>query len=165
MCSLPSMLAPHLTETHADPMHAASLWVHNDPAWQCLEVLVALVSCIPSESYNLIAFSSTEFHEPWGEGFYGNITFRTKYSKVFHSLYTMWLWVTIYHRMKLLWWWLKKTLMYDCSIMLIGVILWLCSFSKMVGLGFYLDPWDNTLRYLLFPALLGIIISMSWNGP
>ena len=46
------------------------------------------------------------------------------------SVCKVWLRVSVFvptcHRKKLLWWWLSKALVYECSRMLLGVILLLC---------------------------------------
>jgi len=46
-----------------------------------------LVSSVPMGSYSLLASYSMEFSEPQGEGFDGDLPFRTKCSKVSHSLH------------------------------------------------------------------------------
>lgn len=74
-------------------MHAASVSVNSYGLCSCCLVgLVFLVSSIPSDSYTLPASSSMRFPEFWGEGFDGDLPFRTERSKVSHSLCNVCLW-------------------------------------------------------------------------
>jgi hypothetical protein len=108
-----------------------------------------------------IYFPFKGFSEPWVEGCDRDIPFRAECSKVSHSLHIIWLWVSIfipiYCRRKLLWWWLSKTLIYEYSRMSLGVTLLLCSFSRMVVLGIPPGPWDSQCQ--VFGHLSSI-----WNG-
>jgi hypothetical protein len=104
-----------------------------------------LVSSIFSGSYDRFASSSSGFPEPWGKGLDRDIRFKAKYCKVFHSLYIVWLWVSvfvpIYCGRKLLWWLLSKRLIYEYRRMSWGASLLLHSFSRTVVFGFLLGPW------------------------
>lgn len=60
-----------------------TLWEH---LWVSLIVWVGLgflPRSIPSGSYNSFASFSIEFLEPWGEGFGGDLSFKTEFFKVF----------------------------------------------------------------------------------
>lgn len=71
----------------AGPVHAPAVSVFPTSLTRVdLEGPVFLRSSIPSASYTLSTSSSTGFPEPWGEGFDGDISFRTQHSKVSLSL-------------------------------------------------------------------------------
>ena len=75
-------------------------WVHlfcwfTGPCHVNLQVLVCLVSSIPSVSYTLSASSSVGFPDPWGEQFDGDIFFRPECFKV-SLVHNVWLWVSVF---------------------------------------------------------------------
>lgn len=123
-------------------------WVHS--RFDCVdwEALVFLVSYIPSGSCNLYPSSSAGFPELWEEGFGGDILFRTKCSKVCHTVHNVWLWIStvlyILCRRKFLWWWLSKALLYEYSRMSLAVILLLLFLNKI---NIWFSP--RTLFYLV----------------
>ena len=59
------------------------LWEHL-----CISIIVFLPSSIPSGSYNSFASFSIEFLEPWGEGFGGDLSFKTELFKIFCKHHT-----------------------------------------------------------------------------
>jgi hypothetical protein len=71
--------------------------------------------------------------------------FKVESSKISNFLHNVWLQVSIFIpiccRRKLLWWWLSKTLIYEYSLRLLGVILLLSSLSRTEVSGFSLGPW------------------------
>ena len=89
-----SDLAPHLLETHAIPLDAATV-----PEFMpisillCLGCFVSLMRSFPSDSQNHSASCTTKFS---GEGSDGGILFRTECSKVSHSLHMIQLCVSVF---------------------------------------------------------------------
>ena len=81
-------LEPHLVQTHAGPVHTATVsGVNMCSLPVASKNLDSWVSSIPSGSYTLSTFSSSEFPEPKGEGFIGEIPFRAVCPKVSHFLH------------------------------------------------------------------------------
>lgn len=115
-------------------------------SWHSLDLggLLFLVSSTPLGFYTLSASSSMGFFETQGEGFDGDIPFRTECFKVSYSLHHVWLWesafVPVCCRRELLWWCLSKALIYGYSRMSFRVILSLYFFRPVV-FGFSLGPW------------------------
>lgn len=148
MCPLLSALRPHLVQTQNRVLQvprilAQSLWVHmyNDTVY--LEGFVILVSSIPSGSNNHSIYSS---RVPWAlrGRIWWRIPFRDGCSKVSHTLYIVWLWVSvfvhIFHRRKLFWRRLTKALIYEYSRISLGVISLLHFFYRTVVFGITLGP-------------------------
>lgn len=98
----------------------------------CLEGLVLLVS---SMSYNLSTFPSTGVPELWGEGLMETFQLGLSVPRYLtFCILSQWVpaFVFLHCRRKLLWRWLSKTLICECSRMSLGVILLLHSFSRTV---------------------------------
>ena len=127
------------TPSNKDPWRSCalpqSLWVHIHRNPVDLETFVFFVSSPPSRYYNLSAYSSKGFPEPWGEEFDGDIPFRAEFSDVSGSLHRVWLWVSvfvpIYSRRKFLWWWLMSEQGTD----LVNVAVYLLRYQNYLILG------------------------------
>ena len=70
------------------------------------------------------------------------------------------LWISVfvptYCGQELLWWWLSKTMTYNYSRMLLGVILLLGSSSRTVVFVYSLVLWLSSLKFLTAHAILGM---------
>jgi hypothetical protein len=123
-----------------------SLRAHTFLGPAVFRCLVELVSSNSSDSYTVSASSSTGFLESWGQGFGWDSPVRTEWFKgsLSYFLLIVQLWVCVfvpvYCKRKLLWWWLSKTLTYEFSRILLGVILLPCSFSRTVEFGLLVGP-------------------------
>lgn len=101
----------------------------------CLEGTVSVKSFITSKSYDLSVSSSTQIFEPWGEGFDEGIPFRTQCFRISRSLtlpngcfcVIPYIWQEEVSLM-----WIEKGTDAWYSGMSLGVILLLCSFSRII---------------------------------
>lgn len=96
-----------------------------------------------SDSYNLLFPLQQKSLSHEGRGMV-KTSYSATYSKVSHSLKTVHLWVSVLidiYCMKLRWWGLSNTLICECNSISLGVILLLCSFSKIQVVGFPLGLW------------------------
>lgn len=77
----------------------------------------SLLDVLYSLWLTLFTSSCTGFPEPWGEGFNGDISFRTESSKISHPLNITWMWASIFVFIccwkKFLWWWLSTAMIYE----------------------------------------------------
>lgn len=149
------MSAVVLVQTGQAPVCDASVWVPKSFAHH-LEV--------PQPSWHVHFFLTGP--ELWGKEFDRDALFRAKCFKIFleyvFSLYNVWLCVSIfvpvYCRKKLFWWWLNKLLIYEYSIISLRVILWLpfffffFLFLRPVLLSFILGPWAIWSQILNLPG-------------
>lgn len=145
-------------------MHAASLS-------ELICVLPVLIQRILFHWCSLapLAFNSfCLFHgvgKFWGKGFGGDIPFRSEHPKSPHSLYNVWLWVSIFvpicSKRKLLWWGWNKALIYEYTRLSLGVILslhWFCLFSFVF---FFHKTKTSIIR--VYPKFLDFLVSGSWQ--
>lgn len=94
---------------------------------QCLEGLVSLVFSILVASHNLSTASSSDFPEPWGEGFGGAIPFRTQCSRVSVRCSAVGLYLLHLLQEE------ASLVMYEHTITSLGVIFFLlCFFSRTI---------------------------------
>lgn len=132
----------HFSPQHWDFIHLRSMQALN-AATVSVNSYVHVVSRRPCSfavihpCWLLQFFYLLFYTVPWtyGEGFNGDIPFRTECFKTSRSLYIVQLWlkvfVPIYCRRRLLSWWLSKSVIYEYSRMSLGVILLLHSFSSI----------------------------------
>lgn len=100
----------------------------------CLEGLIPLVSFTTSGFYNFSASFLRGFPEPWRRGPVEDIPFRTEYSNVSHSLYTVQHGSLFIHSCcwtKLLWWWQSRNWSMGYSRISLGVTF--CLFACLLG--------------------------------
>jgi hypothetical protein len=119
-----------------------SLWVYL-----CLSPAVSRRPCFIGVLHLFWLLDSVHFFfckvsRDRGEKFDGDIPFKTQCYKVSYSLHIVQLWITIFVpiscRMKLLWWHLRNTLIYEHGK--IQLVIWLlCSLSISVVVGFLLS--------------------------
>lgn len=148
---------PHMTWTCKGPVHAAPVSLSSSS-------VVSRSSCFFGvfHSHWLLQSFCLIFYRVHG-------AFRRYFMKTFHlgisvprslTVWTLFSWVSvfapIYSRVNLFWWWLKKTLIYEYSRVLLGVILLLCSFSNIAVFGFSLGPWP------VWSQVLGHLMSHAW---
>lgn len=108
------------------------------------------------QSFCLFLWSSPDLSEKKIDG---DILFRTEYSEVSHSTPIFWLWfsmfVPIYWRSRLLWWYLSKALICDYSRKSLGIILFPDSFCRTLVYVFLLGLWTLQSQVLVIRAVLG----------
>lgn len=94
--------------------------------------------------------------------------FKTERSRVSPPLHMVQLWVfvfvPIHCRRELLWWWLSKTLVCECSRMLLGVFYCYIPLAEQWYLVFLQVHGLSCLRFLATWAVLGLS-PISWSGP
>lgn len=115
----------------------------------CTAIMICLgsfVLSIPYDSSILSASSSTEFPESWGEEFDRGISFRARFTQVFHSLRIIWLSVSVFvftcSRKKHFWRWQSKAWINGYRRKPREVILLSCYFGRMIVFAFSLGSWD-----------------------
>lgn len=99
--------------------------------YRCVNPVI--LSPFPTCSNTCSASSSTDFPEPWGEGFLGYVSFSRSLTLCTLTSCESLYFYFIYCRKKPLFWWLSKTLIYEYSKVVLGVILLLSSFSRALG--------------------------------
>lgn len=136
-----------------------------DPIWPCVcchflcefncaWVLLCLEITIPLES----SITSSIFPHPllWTcqvGRVSKDILFRTELSKVSHFLHIVHLWVTVLiaiYCKKLIWCGGSKALICTCVIYQQGSLL--CSFNRIIVVGFLLSPWYSLIFLTTFTA-------------